>query len=75
MEIFIGAAVSLFVQWAKQKTTNEWETLLILLAISLAAAGLYSTLVYVGYWDTVAHILLVAGAFYAFVLQRFESKS
>ena len=73
--IIISAAVSLLVQWIKQKTTNQLETLLVLLAISLAAAGLYCALVAVGYWETVANVLLIAGAFYAFVIQRFESMS
>jgi tryptophan-rich sensory protein len=72
MEIFIGAAVSVFVQWVKQKSSNQVETLLILLAVSLGAAGIYAALVAVGYWATVASILVYAGAFYAFVIQRFE---
>jgi hypothetical protein len=75
MTIFIGAAVSLLVQWVKQKATSQVETLLILLGISLAAAGIYCALVAVGYWETVAHVLLIAGAFYAFVIQRFEGKA
>lgn len=73
MEIIIGAAVSLLVQWIKQKASNQWETLLVLLTVSLGAAGIiYAALVAVGYWGTVANILVVAGAFYAFVIQRFE---
>lgn len=75
MEIIIGAAVSLLVQWIKQKTTNQIETLLVLLAVSLGAAGLYCALVAVGYWETIAKILVIAGAFYTFVIQRFESKA
>jgi hypothetical protein len=27
------------------------------------------------YWETVANVLVIAGAFYAFVIQRFESAS
>lgn len=75
MTIIIGAAVSLLVQWIKQKTTNQLETLLVLLGVSLGAAGLYCALVAVGYWETVANVLIIAGAFYAFVIQRFESTS
>jgi hypothetical protein len=75
MTFILGAAVSLLVQWIKQKTTNALETLLVLLAISLTAAGLYYALVAVGYWETVGNVLIVAGTFYAFVIQRFESKS
>jgi hypothetical protein len=43
--------------------------------LSLGAAGLYTALVAAGYWQTVAQVLLTAGAFYAFVIQRFESKA
>jgi hypothetical protein len=46
-----------------------------LLVFSVAAAGLYTVLVSVGYWETVANIIMVAGAFYAFVIQRFEGKA
>ena len=62
MTIIIGAAVSLLVQWIKQKATSQVETLLVLLAISLGAAGLYCALVAVGYWETVANVLIIAGA-------------
>jgi hypothetical protein len=75
MTIFIGAAVSLLVQWIKQKSTTPLETLLVLLGVSLGAAGLYCALVAVGYWETVANVLIIAGAFYTFVIQRFESKA
>ena len=75
MTIIIGAAVSLLVQWIKQRSAGQLETLLILLGISIGAAGLYCALVAVGYWETVGNVLVNAGAFYAFVIQRFESTS
>jgi hypothetical protein len=75
MEIIIGAVVSLIVQWAKQKFTSEWQTLGFLLIISMGAAGLYAALVAVGYWQTIASVIMTAGAFYAFILQRFEGGS
>lgn len=53
---------------------DQLETLLGLLAISIGAAGLYCALVAVGYWETVGNVLITAGAFYAFVIQRFERK-
>ena len=71
MTIIIGAAVSLLVQLIKQKAASEVETLLIL----LGAAGLYCAFVAAGYWETVANVLIIAGAFYAFVIQRFEGKT
>jgi hypothetical protein len=42
--------------------------------LCLGAAGVYTVLVAVGYWETVVNVLILAGAFYAFVIQRFESK-
>jgi hypothetical protein len=74
MEIIIGTIVSLIVQGLKQKATSQWQTLGVLLVLSIAAAGLYVVFVSVGYWETIANVLIVAGAFYAFVIQRFESK-
>lgn len=74
MTLLIGAVVSILVQFLKQKVTSQWETLAILVAISLAAAGIYTALVAVGYWETVSGVLVMASAFYALVLARFESK-
>lgn len=73
MEIILGAAVSLLVQWAKKYGNNPWHTLIILLAVSLAAAGLYTALLNTGYWPLVGGILVTAGAFYTFIIQRFET--
>ena len=74
MELIIGSAVSLLVQWLKIKfTTSEYKTLAVLFAVSLLAAFIYTYLVAVGYWQTVASILLTAGAFYSFVIARFNS--
>ena len=56
------------------KTTNQIETL-VLLGISLGAAGINCALVAVDYWETVANVLIIAGACYAFVIQRFEAKA
>ena len=74
MEIIIGAGVSLLLQWVKQKFTSQGQTLGFLLLLCLAAAGIYTVLVEVGYWETVAHILILAGAFYTFIIQRFEGE-
>jgi hypothetical protein len=75
MEIIIGAAVSLIVQLLKQKFTSQWQTLAFLLVLSIGAAGLYTVFVAVDYWATTANILIIAGAFYAYIIQRFETKS
>lgn len=66
MEIIICAAVSLIGQWFKQKLTSEWQVLGVSFVLSIAAAA--------GYWETVANVLIIAGAFYACIIQRFEAK-
>lgn len=75
MEILIGAFVSLIVQAVKNRAGSQYATLAVLGVLSLGAAGLYTALVAVGYWETVYQVLLTAGAFYAFVIQRFEQKT
>lgn len=75
MELFFGAAVSLIVQFLKSKLSNTFEVLAVLFALCLGAAGIYTALVETGYWSTVAAILMTAGAFYAFVIERFEGTS
>jgi hypothetical protein len=47
----------------------------VLVAVSLGAAGLYTALVAVGYWQTVTYILMTAGAFFLLRHQRFDSSS
>lgn len=74
MIYFIGVLVSLLVaQLKKIYSTNEWKTLGILAGVSLVAAIAYTYLVSAGLFGSVAAILESAGAFYAFVLQRFNS--
>jgi hypothetical protein len=74
MEIILGAAVSLILQWLKQTFTSQWQTLSFLVILCLGAAGIYTVLVSAGYWETVGNVLIIAGAFYAYIIQRFESK-
>ncbi len=75
MEIFLGVIVSGLVQFIKTKyETTSFGTLSILAGISLLGAALYTWLASSGYWDTVYNILVTAGAFYAFIISRFESK-
>lgn len=72
MELIIGAAVSLFIQWLKTRAeTTEYMTLFILVLASVFASALYTLLVYTELWPTVYQVLVTAGAFYAFVIQRF----
>jgi hypothetical protein len=62
-------------QTVKSKFGGGLWTLGILALTSIALAALYSLVVYTGYWETVATVLTVAGAFYAFVIQRFEGNA
>lgn len=73
MELILGSAVSLLVQWLKTKfSTSEYVTLTVLLGVSLVASAAYTYLVATGYWQTVLSVLLTAGAFYTFILARFK---
>ncbi len=73
MEIIIGSVVSLLVQFIKSKLgTTEYATLGVVLITSLAAAGVYSAMVHAGLWDSLVGILTTAGAFYTFIIARFE---
>jgi len=73
MIYFIGIIVSLLVQWLKGKYgTSSWKTLGILLGVSVIAAGIYTYLSYAGLWEITAQVLVTAGAFYTFVIARFE---
>lgn len=76
MEIILGVFASSIVQYIKNKyETTPFGTLSILAGISLLGAALYTWLASSGYWDAVYGILVTAGAFYAFILQRFENKT
>jgi hypothetical protein len=43
-----------------------------LLLVSFAAAAFYTTAVSAGFWTVIRDVLITAGAFYAFVIQRFD---
>ncbi len=73
MIYFIGVVVSLLVQWLKNLYgTSGYKTMLVLAGVSLLAAIVYTYFTYLGVWEIVAQVLMVAGAFYAFVLSQFE---
>ena len=46
----------------------------ILFLVALVASVVYTSLNYFGVWESVAKVLMTAGAFYTFVIQRFESE-
>lgn len=74
MEIIVGAVVSLLVQAIKKYVgTSEYWTLGAVLVISLAAAAVYTALVSAGLWESFVQIVIVAGAFYAYIISRFKN--
>jgi len=76
MEIFLGVVVSLVIQIVKKSLKlGEYETLAVLVSLCMVAAVIYASLTAFGVWDAVYNVLVTAGAFYAFVIQRFPSVS
>jgi hypothetical protein len=76
MEYLFGVIVSLLVKYLKEKFgTDGKTTALLLIGISIASAGAYVLLVSIGYWETLAQILIVAGAFHNFIIRSFAQKS
>jgi hypothetical protein len=71
--LIVGGAVSLLVQWLKQKSGSTLETMLILLGTSLGAAAIYTVLAKTGFLPTVYGVLVTASAIYSLVIARFES--
>jgi hypothetical protein len=75
MEFIIGAGVSLAVQWLKKALgTNVLGTYIVVFALSLFAASVYVYIQDTALWPILVQVLTVAGAFYAFVLSRFEDQ-
>ena len=75
MILIISTVVSLFIEYLKSKTElGGFKTLAILLLVSIIAAEFYTLLVDAGLWDTVAQVLVTAGAFYAFIIRSFNQK-
>lgn len=73
LEIVLGSIVSLLIEYIKTQTNIKgWQTLGALFVVSLIAAACYTYLVAVGYWATVAQVLITAGAFYTFIVERFK---
>lgn len=73
MEIIIAAVVTLMVQWIKKIAgTSEFKTLILVVLMSLIGGAVYFTLSHLGYWDSFERILVYSGAFYTFIIRRFE---
>lgn len=75
MEAILGVIVSGLVQFLKRRLgTNEMQTLTLVGVLSLVGAAIYISLVNAGLWETVYQVIVTAGAFYAFILQRLEPR-
>lgn len=73
MEIILGVGASGLVQFLKKRYgLGEYKTLLTLAGVALAGAFLFQYLLSAGYWELVRETLVYAGAFYTFIVRRFE---
>jgi hypothetical protein len=74
MEYIIGVIVGLFVQYLKRKLgTDVAGTYLVVLLLSFVAAGTYVLIKDTTLWPAILQIMTVAGAFYAYIIRRFET--
>lgn len=72
--VFAGVAVSLLVQWAKKQFgTSQYTTLAIAAGLAILGAVGFQILSYYELLPSLVQILTTAGAFYTFILQRFET--
>jgi len=75
MEIILGVFVSLLVEGIKKKFgAKGWASRAILLGVALVSATIYWALATTGYWEIILKVLVIAGAFYAFVIRAFEQE-
>jgi NhaP-type Na+/H+ or K+/H+ antiporter len=75
MEIFIGAVVSLLAEAIKTKFgTSGWQSRGIVVGLALVGATAYYFLAQTGYLEAVIKVLVIAGAFYAFIIRAFKSE-
>ncbi len=75
MEIILAVLVSALTQWLKQHMPNQYYTLGLVAVLSLVGAGIYTTLVDIGYWRGALQIMIIAGAIYTYIIARFEGGS
>ncbi len=73
MELFISAIISLIVQGTKKLAkTREWETILILIILSLIGSVVYISLVDAGMWESVLKIAVGAAGIFALFIKRIK---
>jgi len=73
MEIIVGAAVSLGIQFIKKYAgTSSWVTYFLVLVASLGAAVTYWLLQETNLLTSIVEVLSGAGLFYTFIITRLE---
>jgi hypothetical protein len=74
MEYVLGVLISLIIQGLKKLgDVGTFETYLVLVAVSVAGAGVYVFLSAQSFWPIIVQIITVAAAFHNLILRRFES--
>lgn len=69
----IGVVASLIVAAIKKIAgTTEWKTLALVALVSLVGATGYYYFSQTQYWSTFVEIIIAAGAFYAYFIERFN---
>ena len=72
MEYVLGVLASLLVQAIKLRLgSKEYETLGILVGVSVVFAAFFTLFSHLGYWEVIRDILITAGSFYSFIIMRF----
>lgn len=76
MEFIIGPIVSLIVQWLKKRLgADVFSIYLSVIVLSFTAAAIYVLIKDTSIWPVFMTILATAGAFYTYVIRRFETDS
>lgn len=71
MEYIIGVFLAIFLEWTKTKLKiSGLGTMVVLFLLALVASLVYTWLAYAGYWETVAQVLVMAGAFHNFIIRQ-----
>lgn len=73
MEIIIGSAASVVTQLIKKYAqTAPWVTWATAIVLSVVGAYIYVTMRGTPLWETIVSVLTTSGAFYAYIIARFE---
>lgn len=74
--VFAGIVISLVITLIKSLikrlgyATNTAGSMLVVVGISLIGAGIYTALTHFGYMEAVIKLMVIAGAFYAYIIKN-----